>query len=110
MSERADPLETRAALDLVAHDRMVLSEGRGDDPVRGAENRDHRRADGVRDVHRPGVVRDEELAAADRGRELHHARPTGDADAADAIGDLLAELGLGGASDDDELAAPRELL
>src|SRR5215813_8860504 len=42
MAEGADPLEAGAALDLVAHDRVVPAEGRGDDPVGRAEDGDHR--------------------------------------------------------------------
>src|SRR5487761_298522 len=63
MIDRAFAQKTRAACHGMANNRATLRPRRGPLWIRRANNADDRNAHGSRDVHRPGIVANEKLAA-----------------------------------------------
>src|SRR3990172_9979889 len=65
------------AIDVDANDSRPPRPRRGFAPVRRPEYRHHGNTEGRADVHRPGIVRDEERTEGQEGHQLTYRRPAG---------------------------------
>ncbi len=83
--DRAFPQEARAALDVMPDDEVAISERSGQAIFGGTKDRDDRHAEQRGQVHRAGVVRQEQAAFAQLRDEIIERRLP------DAVDALLAQ-------------------